>query len=144
MNYMEQIAKMLGVELEEEFKIAGDDSKYRITERGLEYVDETIGDWMIEVLLYRILNGTYEITKIPKPILDEAEKEYLSAVINPFRDCVKCIFKNNMPNYEYIVIEYCDKPNKEKDEMLFPSFEKGTMYKGMELSKHYTLEELGL
>ena len=28
--------------------------------------------------------------------------------------------------------------------MAFPCFEKGTMYKGMEAYKEYTLEELGL
>jgi len=31
-----------------------------------------------------------------------------------------------------------------KDVMLFPNFEKGIMYKGMELNRRYTLEKLGL
>lgn len=32
----------------------------------------------------------------------------------------------------------------EDDNIPFPFFTKGTMYKGMELNKRYTLEELGL
>lgn len=74
-------------------------------------------------------------------ILDDEEKEYLSAVIKPFRDKVKYMLKNSY-NEEFISIVLEDKERREY--FNFPYFKKGTMYKGMEINKRYTLEELGL
>lgn len=73
-------------------------------------------------------------------ILTDKEKAYLSAVIKPFREDVKSIAKqeNNM-EYEWLRILI-----KDNEPLLLPGFEKGTMYKGMEVNKNYTLEELGL
>lgn len=75
---------------------------------------------------------------IKQEILDDIEKEYLRAVIRPFRDRVKYILKNHGNMGEYITIcvfgEFLN----------FPYFEKGTMYKGMEVDKKYSLKELGL
>lgn len=145
MNYMEQVAEMLGVELEEEFNITGYDAKYRFTEHGLEYFNDILREWVISDCLNDILNGSQEIVKIP--ILDAKEKEYLSNIIKPFRDCVECIFKYSSPYYayyEYIAIEYYEKLTEEKCKMFFPCFEKDAMYKGMQLYKKYKLEELGL
>lgn len=75
-------------------------------------------------------------------ILDEKEKDYLSAVIKPFRDDIKYIvkFKRYSDEKEYIYMTM----KKDDDYCELPIFEKGTMYRGMELNKHYTLEELGL
>lgn len=69
-------------------------------------------------------------------ILDEAEKKYLSAVIRPWRDRVEWISKSDNIGREYLQIELDD------DEIELPYFKKGTMYKGMELNKEYTLEDL--
>lgn len=80
-----------------------------------------------------------------EPILDEAEKKYLSAVIKPFRDDVRDIRKMQsiyrLPDdgKEYIKIRM-----RSDEEINLPYFRKGTMYKGMVLRKEYTLEELGL
>ena len=71
-------------------------------------------------------------------ILDDAEKKYLSAVIKPFRESVSSIEKSDIYRDEAICI------NTEKRYMVFPPFKAGTMYKGMELNRMYTLEELGL
>lgn len=75
-----------------------------------------------------------------KPILDDAERRYLSAVIRPFRDRVKYIVKRAFSSQkgECIIIAIDD------DYLTFPYFKMGTMYKGIKLDKHYTLEELGL
>lgn len=76
-----------------------------------------------------------------KPILDDVEREYLSAVIKPFRDKVTNIYKLDFDYNEYkeyILI------NLEDDYINMPNFATGTMYKGMEAGKEYTLEELGL
>ena len=77
-----------------------------------------------------------------EPILDEGEKKYLRAVINPFRNRTEVIAKllDCGEKREYIAVG-C---NTIQDSFALPRFEKGTMYKGMELNKEYTLEELGL
>ena len=74
-------------------------------------------------------------------ILDDVEKEYLSAVIKPFRKKISCIRKSKDPRKgkNYIKIEFCD-----GDRMFFPNLANDAMYKGMKLDKNYTLEELGL
>lgn len=71
--------------------------------------------------------------------LDEKEKEYLGAVIKPWRYRVKSIVKQERLLAELIVIKCQD-----GWEVELPDFEIGTMYKGMELGKEYKLEELGL
>lgn len=79
-------------------------------------------------------------------VLDNAEKKYLSAVIRPFRNDVLFIMKYEecFSSRDYIAIWYRDKINGEVNYCTLPKFEKDTMYKNMEVSKHYTLEELGL
>lgn len=75
------------------------------------------------------------------PILDDVEKAYLSAVIKPFRKDVEWIEKLNpscLNGKQYLRIELIN------DYFTLPVFEKGTMYKGMEVNKRYTLKELGL
>ena len=75
------------------------------------------------------------------PILDYVEKAYLSAVIKPFREDVKYIEKLNpscLKGKQYLRIELIN------DYFTLPIFAEGTMYKGMEVNKRYTLEELGL
>lgn len=78
--------------------------------------------------------------KHEEQILDDVERKYLSAVIKPFRNKVKSISKGaSEVNQEFIVID-C----KNGDKTFLPWFKAGTMYKGMERYKRYTLEELGL
>ena len=71
-------------------------------------------------------------------ILTDEEKAYLSAVIKPFRGKVRSIEKVSFEEDEQLQISDGDTV------MAFPCFEKGTMYKGMEAYKEYTLKELGL
>lgn len=147
MNYMKQVAQMLGVEIGEEFKVENTHdildgrSKYNfvITENGLiEIVGKSIFEK--EQLLTKLLNGNYKVIKLPKPILDEKEREYLSYVIRPFRDNIKYLYKTKNEDSEYIEFKF----NDAYDFMCFPNFEKGKMYKGMSIDKRYSLEELGL
>ena len=76
-----------------------------------------------------------------EPILDDVEREYLSAVIKPFRKKVKHIVKLNgfSEERQFIRIIMCD-----GECARLPFFKGGTMYKGMEADKLYSLEELGL
>lgn len=72
-------------------------------------------------------------------ILDEEEKRYLEGVIRPFRDKVECIIKNKNYSGEcYIEIRL------RRESIGLPYFEANTMYKGMEVNKRYSLEELEL
>ena len=82
-----------------------------------------------------------------KEILDKEEKEYLSAVIKPFRNRVESIQKKYYSGKEYIKINIKSKTQNNSsliDDILLPYFKQGTMYKGMKLQKEYTLKELGL
>ena len=86
--------------------------------------------------------GTIEVENgyiVEKEILDEEEKEYLSNIIKPFRNKVEYIVKETSSDNEYITISI-----KNDSDLSFPNFKKGTMYKGMEIEKEYTLEELSL
>ena len=62
-NYMPEIAKMLGVEVGEIFKITDYNSLYRFTERGLEF-KETAG-WCLSERIEWLLTGRNEILKLP-------------------------------------------------------------------------------
>jgi hypothetical protein len=75
-----------------------------------------------------------------EPILDEVEREYLKAVIRPFRNKIDTISKfNTFDDRQYIYIGM-----KDRRWSNLPCFPKGTMYKGMEDGKHYSPKELGL
>lgn len=82
-----------------------------------------------------------EIEIEDKPILTEEEREYLSAVIKPFRDKVEYIGKipvEAIKKAEFIQIGY------NGEWFSLPCFEPGEYYKNMEFYKKYSLEELGL
>ncbi len=99
--------------------------------------------------LPRDFTGTIEIKNgyiVEKEILDKEEKEYLSAVIRPFKKIVKyirladwAIIDADTDKYAYIEIGMTDWRS-----ITLPSFKKGTMYKNMKIGKKYTMEELGL
>ena len=80
-----------------------------------------------------------------EPILDEAEKEYLSSVIKPFRSRVTGIALCGCPGGRIIRI-FVKRFDKRKyiERVELPCFKTRTMYKGMEDYKSYSLEELGL
>ena len=74
-------------------------------------------------------------------ILDNVEKAYLSAVIKPWKNKIKFIekFEDTYDKERILIWIIGDCRN-----IYLPQFEKGKMYKGMEVDKKYTLEELGL
>lgn len=97
-------------------------------------------------------NDNASIVKVERPthykivferkeeVLDETERKYLADVIRPFRDKVKYIYKgqewSNIKEFIHIELK--------EDALDLPYFKKGTMYKGMEIDRKYTLKELGL
>lgn len=75
-------------------------------------------------------------------ILTDSEKEYLSAVIKPFRDKVKYITKRidtGVSDTEFIKIIL-----ENHNLLQLPRFERRTMYRGMEICACYSLDNLGL
>lgn len=81
--------------------------------------------------------------EIEGSILNDKEKEYLRAVIKPFK--VRYIYKTHtLINDDYIVIKIDRKDCDCSSEIQLPNFKANTMYKNMKLDKKYTLEELGL
>ena len=143
MNYMSEVAKILGVEIGEEFNIEGGskDAKYKFSKDYLIMEITDVGWTRASFYLVDLLNGKLKIVKLPKSILTEKEKEYLSAVIKPFRNRIKYICKNNNEDGD---TDFLDVQLDGNDFMAFPNFKKGTMYKGMELNKEYTIKDLGL
>lgn len=84
-----------------------------------------------------------------EPVLDEAERKYLSTVIKPFRNRVRYISKtlkgNNIDECIVIQIKPWSFGGVRFDNYTFmPPFKVGTMYQGMKTGREYTLEELGL
>ena len=140
MNHMKEVAKILGVQLGEEFKIDIHSiilsDNFYLTEKGLFMVSDFR---LMREELSSLLNGEYEVVKLP--ILNDEEKKYLSYVIKPFRKDVLKIAK-----FESITSEYKEiiSVKTKNGNMIFPAFEKGKMYKNMELNKEYSLKELGL
>ena len=148
-NYMEIVAKLLGVELGEEFKIEGFNLNiYKIEkDDGLIFWSNPSQKWLNSGLLGDLLSGKARIVKLPKPILTNAEKSYLASVIKPFRDRVMYVIKRKNSDSEYIAIHlehYTGKSCRTDVAIVLPEFEKETMYKYMETDKRYTLDELGL
>lgn len=136
LKYRGKIATIKEIDLYGAYRIDLDDTSWCWTEKMLE----PLGKFFKK--LPNNFTGTIEIENgyiIEKEILDEEEKKYLSAVIKPFKDRVISICKGvNCVDFYYILIKL------KEDIILFPDFEKGTMYNGMEEEKIYTLKELGL
>ena len=149
-NKMKEVAKLLGVELEEEFKIKGFINKCKLSTYGLMCWSDTSQDWVLSSAIGELLNGLDEIVKLhepQKPILDKEEKEYLSAMIKPFRNRIIYIMKTDEDDQsEFIEIrsKHYDVNKIVGELIMLPSFKKGTMYKNMKTDKKYTLKELGL
>lgn len=140
MNHMRDVAKMLGIQFGEEFKIDIDpiilSGTYRLTDECLYMVGDnrpTAGT------LINLLNGSFEVVKLSKPILTDEEKKYLSLVIEPWKNEIKYMVKIGYDDMEYIMIVFND-----LKEMPFPHFKKGKYYKGMERDKEYSVKDLGL
>lgn len=95
--------------------------------------------------LFKVVKAGAKPIYFREPILDDVEREYLKAVFKPFASRIKYVAKQRCEgiwvDMEYIKVLMTD---PEGDNTCFPVFKAGTMYKGMEPNKAYTLEELGI
>lgn len=142
-NKMKEVAKLLGVEIDESFIITREGkiisyNPYVLRSDGLYDKDSDFKSY----LLVNLLNGTCEIEK---PILNDVEKHYLENVLRPFKNRVMYVKKVASLGYEcirYRVHLPIKKYGNTTCEL--PYFDKGTMYKGMKPEEQYSLEELRL
>ena len=149
MNHMGEVAHMLGLELNENFHVKSrliDLSTYefKFTEDYLMYY-HTEGDYWNKAsfhTLCNLLNGKYEVIKLPKSILTKQERNYLFSIVKPFKEKVQHISKLSSKNGESICIDI--RYDWEEDSILLPKFAAGTLYKGMEIGKEYSVKDLGL
>lgn len=107
---------------------------------GKSFDGMNIADFTIKFGNIRTIERPHYQKIYSREVLDTKEKEYLGALIRPFRDKVTYIKKNTVWNEdEFLVIAI-----KMDKSIVLPNFKKGTMYRKMKLNKEYTLEELGL
>ena len=65
-NKMKEVAKLLGVELEEEFRIKGFVNRCKLSTYGLMCWSDTSQDWVLSSAIGELLNGLDEIVKLQK------------------------------------------------------------------------------
>jgi len=139
---MSIIKKLFDVEIGEEFHLHSDcyfnaEMKFHF-DKYLDVCYESGEPTLINPL--DIQSGSLRIVKIEKPILDDVEKKFIGNIIKPFdiKDItkVKCTYQDKL----FIIIRLTN-----GEEICLPFFSSTSgMYKGMELNKSYSPEELGL
>ena len=146
-NKMSEVAKLLGLKLDEEFTIKGVNSSYRfkLTMAGLMSSWKNSSKWNSSGLLEEFITGHYQISKEKiNSVLDAAEKRYLSNIIKPFKDQVIAIAKRSANYGEFIDIMIDEGEIGDCGNIYLPYFKPDSMYKGMKVGREYTLEQLGL
>ena len=146
-NKMQEVAKLLGLKLDEEFTIKGVNSSYRfkLTMAGLMSSWKNSSKWNSSGLLEEFITGHYQISKEKiNSVLDTAEKRYLTNIIKPFKDQVIAIAKRSANYGEFIDIMIDEGEIGDCGNIYLPYFKPGKMYKGMKVNREYTLEQLGL
>jgi len=131
--------------------------KYKITKNG-KYPNYYVGRTFVveerfetKELYLKIDKYYFDIWKLnefdyeeveSEPLTDE-EKDYLRAVIKPFRDRIQRIYKTETSNFceggEVLFFIF-----KNGEHFTLPEMPQGKMFSGMKQDKKYTLEELGL
>ena len=140
-NKIKEVAELLGVEIDKPFNIKGYAyNPCKLTKNGM--INEK--GYLANNRLFELLTGKLEIVK---PILSDSEKDYLENVLRPFKDRIVYIekLKSRDPSYEYIGFKIVYEDHRCPDNWCYlPYFREGTMYKNIELDKHYSIDELEL
>ena len=112
-----------------------EDGKYFGTLSNLDVFNKCVSDVLFK-------NVTWENSPIQyrnSELLTPKEREYLKFVFRPFASNTLYIQKvQSSDSMEHIRAVTCPSA------IIFPDFEKGTMYKRMKLETKYTLKELGI
>ena len=138
-----------------DMKLKRGDIVYTVNKYGFEARGTILNEWSGKSIKNFENNTERKILKIERPltvyevkeVLDKKEREYLSKIIEPFKNRVKRIekVKSVYCNSEFInIVLYSSISYNKEEPIQLPYFKKGKMYKGMKLDKEYTLKELGL
>ena len=138
---MKTLSEFLEIPEGVEFKISNcdtiQDNIYTIKDN--EFFYKRSNRWFpSEVSLNKILKS--KITILPK--LTDKERKWLKNLISPFADevediCITVCKIGEEKVYLQINLKY-------EGPILFPMFEKGKYYNGLQIDENYTLAELGL
>ena len=97
-------------------------------------------DWMFKSITWSDEEPTLIKDIYDPQILTDDEKRYITTVLSPWKkvDRIRLAISTSdgMP---FLYVEFTD-----SDVMTFPTFKAGTMYRGMEVGRKYTPEELGI
>ena len=133
---MKTLSEFLEIPEGVEFKINDPVTIYKIENNTFLYKN-ILNRWLpSEVSLNKILKS--KITILPK--LTDKEREWLKNVISPFADEVEDICITDCKNggvFLQINLKY-------EEPILFPTFDKGKYYNGLQIEENYTLADLGL
>jgi hypothetical protein len=108
-NLIPEIAKMLGVEIGEEFMLDQEENQYtyRFVENGVEYYKDD--EWRVDKLAFHsIVSGILKVKKLPpkpKPILTEDEKAVLRNLPKQYKWIARDKHEDNL-------CVFLDKPRK--------------------------------
>ena len=136
-NWIFDIAEDLKVNIGEVFRIKGEGLvKYVFTEDGLMFYDKPRGEWYYaDNTLKDLVLGKLEIFK--SITLSQKEKDYLKAVIEPYKDKVVYLYKDKYPDCLVIgVSENYD------EKIVLPATAPGLEFNELELLEDYTLEDI--
>lgn len=147
MSYMKQLAEILGVKIGEEFRVDKGYETWINYSHNVVFTEddrfEVVGNpyFPSDDLLLDVLHGRLEVFKLSEPLLTVEERKYLLMVTKPYKEDIEYVIKleSAMSNREFLFIVV-----KGAGNISLPLYEKGTMYKGLELNKKYELEELSL
>lgn len=114
---------------------------HKITDIAMFEVDPLCRDFYLFKHMFKGVTWENSPICFRKPNLDDVERRYLKGVFRPFKDKKILVKKTiNYKDEEYLTVTKYDVGVRYE----FPPFDAGDMYKGMELNKYYTLEELGI
>ena len=147
MSYMKQLAEILGVKIGEEFRVDKGYETWINYSHNVVFTEddrfEVVGNpyFPSDDLLLDVLHGRLEVFKLPEPLLTVEERKYLLMVTKPYKEDIEYVIKleGAVTGKESLFISV-----KDHGYISFPLYEKGTMYKGLELNKKYEIEELSL
>lgn len=113
MNYWEQIAEILGVELEEEFEIENVPSKVKITEMGLFYFDTISKLWYKGSICYldQVFANVSKIIK--KPWMPKHGDKYWAVML--YEEICSYIWDNTLLDYAYLKCGWLFRTKKEAE-----------------------------
>lgn len=140
MNYMRKVAKMLGVELNEKFKIKYDGT-YALTNDGLVKFDEN-GDSRADY--HHLVFLLTDVEEIEKPnTITSNEKRNLFHLMEVFGELISLKKRKYQDDQEVVEIKF---PLTDGHVWYvgLPPFPKGSRFTGLKLDKDYKYEELGL